>query len=261
MLNILKNNIIYGTYKVSLDSIKLALSSGFKILDTATGYNNVHIINQAIKETNITPIIMTKYNPNDFFNIQTSIMKHNTDLGKIPDIILLHSPFRSPKENVTAFNVLRKYYPQQIIGVSNFSINQIKDMMNEKCKIDIISIEFSPFYQPNKLIEFCENNHIFITGYRLLSTGKVFQSDVLKKIANDNQSNVTEILINWSKNKNITPILSTSKKENMNNIINYKTLSIDTVIIIDTMNLEEKGSTCMLKYCDHDKNNNGQIDE
>ena len=66
----MKQSIIFGTHKLSKDSILYALKNGICFLDTATGYNNGELIGKVLKDfgdhfdKNIN--IVTKFNPNDF---------------------------------------------------------------------------------------------------------------------------------------------------------------------------------------------------
>ena len=123
------NTLFFGTYGLTSKHIGSALKCGYMALDTATAYKNAIEINKAIHDTGISPIILTKFNPEDFkSDIRNVVIKHNMELGREPDIILLHSPLDSNKLNVDAFKLLKEIYPDKMIGLSNFNIERITPM-------------------------------------------------------------------------------------------------------------------------------------
>lgn len=54
----------------------------------------------------------------------------------------------------------------QSIGISNFSIDQTKEILS-MCKIRPVcnQIEVNPYFQNNELIEFCQSENIQIVAY------------------------------------------------------------------------------------------------
>jgi len=59
------------------------------------------------------------------------------------------------------------------IGVSNFNVKQIQDIL-EICEIKPLTnqIEVHPYLQQDELVEFCQNNHILITAYGPIGSGE-----------------------------------------------------------------------------------------
>src|SRR5438874_2331898 len=109
------DNTIYGTFKMGKEEIKKALELDCNIIDTATGYNNAKFIKECIDETNIKPIIITKFNQTDFDNdIKISVKKYLEELNYEPDIILMHTPLKSFKENCEGFRKLKELFSEKI---------------------------------------------------------------------------------------------------------------------------------------------------
>lgn len=241
-------HIIYGTHKRSSDQIAMALSSGYDLLDTATGYNNENDIKQAIIKSGISPLILTKFNPTDFKKgIKEVSHMHNNALGVEPDLILLHTPLASNEENLKAYQSLCQVYEQKLCGVSNFSIDQIQYLLDNKCQVDVVSLEYSPFYQPNKLVDFCLSKNIYVTGYRPLRS---FTPD---KYLSNHLSPCQ--IFKWMISKKVIPIVSSGTQTNIESNLKFNKAILDTetVIKLNNANMGEKGSTCMLKYCKHDE--------
>lgn len=255
-------DICFGTNKMDKNSISLAIESGYKYLDTATGYNNASIIKEAINGKKI--MIIGKFNPFDFTNQFDNIVdNYINDLGQIPDIVLLHSPLSldsdyligdTNEKNLLAFEKLRKKFPCSQIGVSNFSIPQIQYLLNHNVIVDCIELELSPYYQPLKLISFCFEMNIKIYSYRLTSKSAVFNDQKLKHISMKYGISVMELLINWCLNQKICPIISSKNPKNIKNNISLKKIQLtkEDCIQINALNKGDQGSTCMLSYTQHD---------
>lgn len=243
--------LIFGTHTLTSGHISSALKAGYKILDTATGYGNATEIRKAIDETGIIPTILTKYNPGDFKkDFAQVVLQHHLDLGREPDIILLHSPMGNDDLNVEAFDTLNDVYPNKIIGVSNFDIERLEHLIRLNRKPKIISLEFSPFYQPTKLVKFCIDNNILITGYRPTYKGEIFKSLELEAIAKTYNVDVSNLVLKWISLKGVIPIVSSKSEANIISNLKYVNLDLDNSNMLDGLNTDK--ATCMTKYCNHD---------
>lgn len=59
------------------------------------------------------------------------------------------------------------------IGVSNFNIKQLQDIL-DSCEIKPVTnqIEVHPYFQNDALVEFCQKNGILVTAYGPLGCGE-----------------------------------------------------------------------------------------
>ena len=139
-----------GTYQVRdpqecINQVKLALKHGYRLIDTAQGYENEAYIGKAIKESNVDRkeiFLTTKIN---FINYETetciasieqSLKNLQTDYL---DLVLLHWPFGN---YYAAYRVLEDYYHRGIIkaiGVSNFWANQLSDLIHYNKVVPVIN--------------------------------------------------------------------------------------------------------------------------
>ena len=130
-----------GTYQVKdgkecIQQVKDALEIGYRLIDTAQGYQNEQFIGQAIKESGIKReelFITTKIN---FINyererciqfLEESLKNLQTNYL---DLVLLHWPFAN---YYAAYRVLEEYYEKGIIkaiGVSNFLPDKLVDLIH-----------------------------------------------------------------------------------------------------------------------------------
>lgn len=175
------------------------------MIDTATGYNNVEDVSSAIAGT--PTIIMAKFNRNDLStsdsvcaeaSTRDSVCAYVQKLGKIPEIILLHSSFDTHEENLAQLQKLQARFPDSIIGVSNFDIARLTYLIEHGFTPQIISLEYSPFYQPHKLLDFCWRHNIVVTGYRCLAKGQALTCPIILQLAEKYKTNPTSILLSWS---------------------------------------------------------------
>ena len=59
------------------------------------------------------------------------------------------------------------------IGVSNFNTSQLKDIL-DNCEIKPVNnqVEVHPYFQNDKLIEFCQKNNIVVSAYAPIGAGE-----------------------------------------------------------------------------------------
>jgi diketogulonate reductase-like aldo/keto reductase len=254
------NTLIFGTFKMSGSNVADALKAGYTFLDTATGYKNIDQVGIAIKNTNIKPFVITKFNPGDFASgIELACQKHDQDLTIKPWAVLLHSPLLTPEKKYSSASTLDAYkklmelYPDCQYGVSNFCIKQVQDLLDGGVPVNIVSLEYSPYYQPRVLAKFCHDNNIWVTGYRATCKGKIYNDENLQYLGNKKQ--ITSTILKWISSEKVTPVVASTNSENIKNNLNFceSTLSTDTSNLLESMHLGPSGSTCMLNFTTHDE--------
>jgi diketogulonate reductase-like aldo/keto reductase len=242
--------IIFGTCKIPKEAVSLAREVGYSIFDTATGYGNATDIGQVLDEK---VGLIVKFNPSDFkTDIKETVEKHLKELKVSPSIVLLHSPLESDSVNLVGLAKLKELIPGKLYGISNFSISQVKYLIDNGFKPDIISLEFSPFYQPNKLVKYCLDNGILVTGYRPTYKGKVFEDWIIRGIAKKHGVSVSQVILKWISGKRIVPIVSSTKKENMIDNLDFDKVKLDSGDCEKLDKLNTNIATCMTKFCLHD---------
>lgn len=71
-----------------------------------------------------------------------------------------------------ALEELKKEGKIKNIGISNFNTSQLKDVL-ENCEIKpvINQIEVHPYFQNDKLVEFCQKNGVAVSAYAPIGAG------------------------------------------------------------------------------------------
>lgn len=132
------------------------------------------------------------------------------------------------------------------IGVSNFSIKKLEDLMSKTEDIpEMNQVELHPFLQQDSLLEFSKKNNIHLTAYSPLGSGdrikemkaenepSLLEEPVIKKIAEKHSATPGQILISWSVERGTAVIpKSTSKGHIISNLESEK-------IHLDSQDMEE----------------------
>jgi diketogulonate reductase-like aldo/keto reductase len=94
------------------------------------------------------------------------------------------------------------------IGVSNFGIDDLKQILNDSDVVPAINqVEFHPFLYKRDLLSFCKKNAIQLEAYSPLTRGRRLSHPTIMNIAKkyDNKT-PAQILIRWSLQHNLVVI-------------------------------------------------------
>jgi 2,5-diketo-D-gluconate reductase B len=233
--------------------IKKALRMGYRHIDTAYVYGNEKVIGEAIKESRIDrgQLFITSKVWRDDLMHDDLISQFNESLEDLGldyiDLYLVHWPNKEiPMRNT--FKALKELVDVEkirSIGVSNFTINHLKDAMEvSEVPISVNQVEFHPYLYQKELLEFCKQNGIVVTAYSPLGHGEVLTDPILEKIGKKHGRSSAQVTLRWLFQKNIVAIPKsvTEKylKQNFN-IFNFK-LDLKDVEMIDSLNKDHR--TC-----------------
>lgn len=111
------------------------------------------------------------------------------------------------------------------LGVSNFSIKKLEDLMSKTDDIpEVNQVELHPFLQQPKLLEFSSQNNIHLTAYSPLGSGdrskemkaenepSLLEDPVIKKIAEKHSASPGQVLIKWAVNRATAVIPKSTSK-------------------------------------------------
>ncbi|GAY72556.1 aldo/keto reductase [Lentilactobacillus kosonis] len=175
--------------QAGIDSVKIALDNGIKLLDTAFVYGlgrSEELIGQAIKGYDRSQITiatkgaqivkddeMTISNDPAFLkqSVEDSLKRLQTDYI---DIFYIHFPDdKTPKdEAIAALNELKQAGKIKAIGVSNFSLAQIKEA-NKNGQVDVVEDQYSLVHRDaeKELFPYLRENNISFVPYFPLASG------------------------------------------------------------------------------------------
>lgn len=213
-------------------ALRLGIEKGMTFLDTAEIYGGGHaeeIIGEAVKGIRGRVFIATKFSPehNDYASVMMAVEKSLSRLKTdYIDLYQVHWP--NPEvpitETMRALEDLMSLDKIRHIGVSNFSLRQLKEARQALEKTDIVSnqVEYNLFDRSieKDLLPHCEDEGISVIAYSPLDQGKIIkgiQGGVIEEIANRYKKTVSQIILNWLASHK--PIISIPKALKENHIL------------------------------------------
>ncbi|OGY98751.1 MAG: glyoxal reductase [Candidatus Liptonbacteria bacterium RIFCSPLOWO2_01_FULL_45_15] len=248
-----------GTYRVEdgepvTSEIKWALEAGYRLIDTASAYNNEEGVGRAIAESGIPReklFITTKLQDIDE-GYASTLRAIDVSLTKLEltyvDLYLIHWPTASPNHKISinkrdetwkAMEEICKSGKAKAIGVSNYTITHLEEMKKYSAILPVINqVEFHPFLYQKELLDYCKENSIALQAHSPLASGNISRNDVIGDIAKKHGKNNTHILIRWSLQHGLIPIPKSIHKERIEEniqVFDFE-LSEEDMVRIDDLN-------------------------
>lgn len=198
----------FGTYK-SEDSqlnhaIKDALEIGYRHIDTASFYGNEEAVGNAIKESTILrkEIFLVSKLWNSDHGYEKTLKAFNSSIKKLRtdylDLFLIHWPQLLNKETWRAFEKLYKEGYVRAIGVSNFTCNHLKELIENANIIPAVNqVEFHPRLVQNDLIKFCDEYNIQLEAWSPLMRGEIFGIPLFMELSKRYGKTISQIVLRW----------------------------------------------------------------
>ena len=213
-----------GTYSLHGDtcknSVKSALSQGYRLIDTAYMYGNETEIGEAIRESGVAReeiFVITKIYPGTQFAnpeqaIQESLDKLN--IGYI-DMMLLHHPGAN---DVKAYKAIEKFVEQgkiRSIGLSNWYIEEIDDFISQVSIMPaLIQNEIHPYYQEQKVVPYMHKLGIVMQAWYPLGgrghTSALLADSTITKIAENHGVSSAQVILRWHLQRGVVAIPGSS---------------------------------------------------
>ena len=169
-------------------AVLAALEAGYRHIDTAAMYGNEESVGAAIRTSGIPReniFVTTKLWNSDHGNperaLDTSLRKLKTDYI---DLYLIHYPVRQRRESWRALEALRAQRKARSIGVSNFTIRHLTELLAETETVPAINqVEFHPYLYQQDLLAYCQAKGIVIEAYSPLTHGQRLKDPKLVAVA------------------------------------------------------------------------------
>jgi len=198
-----------------------ALKVGYRHIDTAHMYGNEKEVGSAIKKSGAqrneifitSKLWVTEYGEGITLQAIDKMLKR-LDLDYI-DLILLHFPF---KDYMGAYKDLEKAYEQgkvKSIGISNFENQKLEELCDaSKTKPVLNQVELHPYFQQNELRQRMDKYNTKIEAWAPLghSMTKIFDEEIIKKLAEKYKKSPAQIILRWDIQRGIITIPKSQKK-------------------------------------------------
>ena len=169
-------------------AVLAALEAGYRHIDTAAFYGNEESVGAAIRNSGIPRnevFVTTKLWNSDHGNperaLDLSLRKLKMDYV---DLYLIHYPTRERRRSWRALQALRAQGKALSIGVSNFTIAHLTELMAENDIVPAVNqVEFHPYLYQKDLLTFCRAKGIVIEAYSPLTHGERLNDPKLVEVA------------------------------------------------------------------------------
>ncbi|GMH40838.1 hypothetical protein BSKO_08742 [Bryopsis sp. KO-2023] len=222
-----------GTWKSATGEVRTAvreaIECGYRHIDCAEYYGNEKEVGEALKAVFSAGVVKREelfvtsklWNTNHGEDrVRPACVNILKDLGlKYLDLLLIHWPVTGNSGDVLkpstgeTWQAMEKLVNEGLvssIGVSNFSIKKIKDIL-ELCRIKpaVSQVEVHPYFRNDEMIEWCKAQDIHVTAYAPLGspdsanllkrklTPSLLTDPTAERIAKRMNKNVGQVLIKW----------------------------------------------------------------
>ncbi len=244
-----------GTYSltgdVAYDSIRSAIDSGVRLIDTAYMYGNEEEIGRAIRDSGVSReeiFLITKIYPSQYSDPEDAIEMalEKLDIGYI-DMMLLHHPGDG---DVEAYKAMEKYVESgdiHSIGLSNWYVKELEEFLPQ---VDIVPAlvqnEIHPYYQENDVIPYIQSLGIVVQGWYPFGgrghTSELLNDETIVEIAENHSVTSAQVILRWNLQKGVVVIPGSSNPQHIkeNTEIYHFELTDDEMNKINALDRNEK---------------------
>jgi methylglyoxal/glyoxal reductase len=236
-----------GVFKVEegpelVNAVKFAIKHGYRSIDTAAIYGNEEGVGQAIREA-ITEygikreeLFITSKVWNSDLGYESTIAAYETSLNKLGldylDLYLIHWPVEGKyKEAWQALETLYKDGKVKAIGVSNFQVHHLEDVMKDAViKPMVNQVEYHPRLTQKEVKAFCHQHGIQFEAWSPLMQGQLFENPILKEVASKYNKTVAQVILRWDLQNGVVTIPKSTKEHRIienSNIFDFELTTED----------------------------------
>ncbi len=223
----------FGTWDVrgtaGENIIRMALDTGYRLIDTAQMYDNEEIVGKAVRESGIPRrdiFVTTKLSRPCATEEETarSIASSLQRLGlDYVDLLLIHEPYRA---SVTMYRAMEKAYEQGLaraIGISNFLPVPFQRLL-QNCRIIpmVNQIESHVYYMQLDQRDLLEKAGTKMQAWASFTEGRkpIFTDPLLNDIARRYGRTAAQIALRYQLQNGIMVIPKTAHRERMEENLN-----------------------------------------
>ncbi|MBP1991570.1 aldo/keto reductase [Paenibacillus eucommiae] len=218
-----------GVFKVEegselVQAIKSAVKHGYRSIDTAAIYENETSVGQGIREALLESqipreeLFVTSKVWNADLGYESTLAAYETSLNKLGleylDLYLIHWPVKGKyKEAWRALETLYKEGRVKAIGVSNFQIHHLEDVMKDaEVRPMVNQVEYHPLLSQKELLRFSKEQGIQLEAWSPLMQGQLLDHPVLKEIASKHGKSVAQVILRWDLQHGVVTIPKSTKE-------------------------------------------------
>ena len=186
--------------------LREALGLGYTHIDTAWIYENHKEIGEYLQEADVPrgDLFITSKIGKDYLSYDNTMAQIDEILTDLRvdhiDLLLIHWPSDDVpmEETYRAFNKIHSAGKALSLGVSNFSVEQLKQAMAlSNAPVCVNQIKYHPAHEQREVLDWCHQNYIVVTAYSPLGKDRILDDLLLTEIAQNHGKTAAHICLKW----------------------------------------------------------------
>lgn len=214
-----------GVYQIPnsevVKAIRWALGCGYRLIDTASLYENEEGVGQAVRNAGIprAEIFVTTKVWNSDQGYDSTLRAFDASLQRLGldyvDLYLVHWPVADKyKQTWKALERIYREGRARAIGVSNFLIHHLEDLAaSAEIQPMVNQVEFHPLLVQQPLLDYCHSKGIHFQSWSPFMRGEIFSIPLLQQLARQYNKTVSQIVLRWNLQKGVMVIPKSTHKE------------------------------------------------
>lgn len=184
-------------------SVREALKTGYRLIDTANAYVNERAVGRGVKTSGVKRediFVSTKLWPSEYEN-KNAVDETLERLGlDYIDLLFLHQPAGNWEEGYKLLEEAYKEGKIKSIGISNFEGEYIEKLL-DVCEIEpqVIQVECHPYYAQDELRKITDPKDIKIMSWYPLGHGDstLINESIFKELGEKYNKTPAQIILKW----------------------------------------------------------------
>lgn len=201
----------FGVWQIDNDEVSEAvahaLEVGYRLIDTAQGYDNEAGVGKALREAGLerSEIFLTSKLRTKAMGVEGALEGVRQSLSALGvdylDLMLIHWPTPAHEQYVETWRGLIEAREQGLvraIGVSNFTREQLERIIAETGIVPALDqIETHPYFQQKEMLPYLAARGIRHEAYSPLGSGAVLDDPVIGELAAARDRSPAQIILRW----------------------------------------------------------------
>ncbi len=232
--------------RVTRNAVNFALRVGYRHVDTARIYGNEADVGEAVRESGVPrgDLLVTTKLWNSDQGYDSTLRAFEGSLKRLGldylDLYLVHFPVPDlRKETWSAMETLLKKGRCRAIGVSNFTIRHLEELIEESHVIPSVNqVEFHPFLYQKELLKYCQRKGIQVEAYSPLARGERLKHPRIISLATRYSKTPAQLMIRWGIQHGLVVIPKSTREERIreNSHVFDFDISDDDMRSLDSLN-------------------------
>ncbi|QKC95964.1 aldo/keto reductase [Mesorhizobium sp. NZP2298] len=192
---------------ITADVVGWAIKAGYRLIDTAEGYQNEEGVGEAIRAAGVprSELFITSKLRNGAHQRDAALRAFDDTMKKLGieqlDLFLIHWPVPSQDKYVEAWKTLVELKQAgriKSIGVSNFNQDHLERIIGETSVVPVVNqIELHPRFQQRELRHFHARYGIHAESWSPLGSGRLLTDPTIAGIAGKHGKSAAQTIIRW----------------------------------------------------------------